>query len=121
MADIVTSNIEDQVFIKFLYRIHKYADSISESDYQFYLGFYEDAQAAVMHKARPFGYTDAQKAATLAEYSGTVVRVSDYLFSKDGSSGEISHTGNGVTRQYKSPDIPDEMLREVVPYCGVVE
>lgn len=106
----------DEVFLKFLRRIHKYSDSISESDYLFYHDFYEDAQTAVINKRRPYGATDDQKTEALTTFSNIVVRVADYLFSKDGAAGETSHTENGVTRQYGSADIPDSILQSVTPF-----
>ena len=41
------------------------------------------------------------------------------LISKMGAEGEITHTENGINRAYASSFIPSDMLRTVVPMCGV--
>lgn len=105
------------VFEKFLRRIKKPLESLKEEEIPYYKDFYEDAVNAVMNKMRPFGYTEEQKEEGITRYSDVVVRVADYLYSKDGASGETIHTTSGVKRQYGSADIPDEMLRSVTPYC----
>lgn len=107
----------DELLERFLRRIHKESGKLDDSEYRYYQDILEDAISAVMNKMRPFGYTEEQKVEGIKRYSDVVVRVADYIYSKDGASGETSHTANGVTRQYASGDIPAEMLRSVTPYC----
>lgn len=116
-TDVVNmEEVEDDLFKKFLRRIHKYSATLSKDDYLFYRDFYEDAQTAVMNKMRPYGYTEEQKQEGVAKYSDVIVRVADYLYSKDGAIGETAHTASGVTRQYGGADIPADMLRTVTPF-----
>ena len=43
-----------------------------------------------------------------------------YLLNKRGAEGETSHSENGITRTYENADIPDSMLEDVIPHCGLL-
>lgn len=46
--------------------------------------------------------------------------IAAYLLNKRGAEGEISHSENGITRTYENADVPDSMLADVTPHCGVI-
>ena len=46
--------------------------------------------------------------------------IANYLLSKRGAEGQLSHGENGITRTYESADVPDSMLSEITPHCGVL-
>lgn len=46
--------------------------------------------------------------------------IAAYLLNKRGAEGEISHSENGISRTYESADVPDSMLADITPHCGVV-
>ena len=46
--------------------------------------------------------------------------IATYLLNKRGAEGEVSHSENGVSRTYESADVPDSMMSEVIPHCGVL-
>ena len=46
--------------------------------------------------------------------------IAAYLLNKRGAEGETSHSENGISRSYESADVPESMLRDVIPFCGVV-
>ena len=50
-------------------------------------------------------------------YVSAQLKVSAYMLLIRGAEGQIQHIENGIHRNYGSSDIPEEMLREVVPYC----
>ena len=54
------------------------------------------------------------------KYAMTQVQIACYLLNKRGAEGEIQHIENGVHRNYGSSDIPDQMLKDVIPFCQVV-
>jgi galactokinase/mevalonate kinase-like predicted kinase len=116
LGEINLTEIEDETFKKFLRRIKKYSETMSESDYLYYHDFYEDAQSVVINKRRPYGATEEQKQEAITTFADVVVRIADYLFAKNGASGETSHTEAGATRQYASADIPEDMTRAVTPF-----
>ena len=53
------------------------------------------------------------------KYEVLQCRMTNFLLVKQGAEGEIQHTENGVTCIYGKADIPDDLLREVVPKAGV--
>ena len=46
--------------------------------------------------------------------------IAAYLLNKRGAEGQVAHSENGVSRSYESADVPESMLSEVVPFCGVI-
>ena len=45
--------------------------------------------------------------------------IATYLLNKRGAEGQTAHSENGVSRSYGSADVPESMLREIVPHVGV--
>ena len=54
------------------------------------------------------------------QYHYLQVEIAAYMLNKRGAEGQISHTENGVSRQYESADVPASMLKAITPYCGVI-
>lgn len=46
-------------------------------------------------------------------------RIANFMLVKQGAEGEIQHTENGVTCIYGQADIPEALMREIVPKVGV--
>ena len=46
------------------------------------------------------------------------VEIAQFLFNKRGAEGETSHNENGVSRSYENGDIPDSLMRGIVPFVG---
>ena len=42
------------------------------------------------------------------------------LMNKRGAEGQIGHSENGISRTDGDADVPESMLRGIVPYVGVV-
>jgi hypothetical protein len=53
-------------------------------------------------------------------YGGKQVEIAVYLYSKMGAEGQTAHSENGISRSYESADIPDSMLRDIVPLVKVI-
>ena len=53
-------------------------------------------------------------------YAMIQVNIAVYLLNKRGAEGEIQHIENGIHRNYGSSDVPDAMLKDVVPYCQAI-
>ena len=73
---------------------------------------------AVYHYADP--YKTTEKEIVLENYGGVQARAAAYYINKRGADGESSHTENGISRSYEKADLPDSLLREITPICGVV-
>lgn len=48
------------------------------------------------------------------------LNIAVYLLNKRGAEGEIQHIENGIHRNYGSSDIPDAMLKDVMPFCKTI-
>lgn len=46
--------------------------------------------------------------------------IAAYLLNKRGAEGETSHSENGINRTYESANVPESMLCDVTPVCGVI-
>lgn len=79
-----------------------------------YLAIAEDK---VLRKLYPFDNEDR----TLPErYHMTQVEIAAYLLNKRGAEGETAHSENGISRSYEDGDVPPSLLRDIIPYAGVV-
>jgi len=53
-------------------------------------------------------------------YATKQVEIAVYLYNKRGAEGQVSHSENGISRTYESADVPESLLRDIVPLVGVV-
>lgn len=53
-------------------------------------------------------------------YTIAQLNISVYMLNKRGAEGQIQHIENGIHRNYGSADVPDEMLRDIVPYAQAI-
>lgn len=49
------------------------------------------------------------------------LNIAVYMLNKRGAEGEIQHIENGIHRNYGSSDIPDSLLKDVMPHCKVIK
>lgn len=54
------------------------------------------------------------------KYASNVVEIAIYLLNKRGAEGETKHTEGEISREYESSSVPESMLKDVVPYVGVL-
>lgn len=71
----------------------------------------------ICRKAYPFDPTVTE---VPEQYSLLQVEIAVYLLNKRGAEGQTGHTENGISRSYESGDVPESMLRQIVPMCGVL-
>ena len=76
----------------------------------------DDAKNAILSRRFPYSpwpdevepcYTDLQ------------YRIALDLYNKQGAEGELIHKENGIDRTFESSWISEQLLSEVIPYCGV--
>ena len=68
---------------------------------------------------RAFPYDDTVMEVP-SRYGYLQCEIATYLLNKRGADGEIAHTENGISRTYENADVPESMLRDVIPTCGVI-
>lgn len=54
------------------------------------------------------------------KYNTLQCEIATYLLNKRGAEGETSHSENGISRSYENADIPESMLKSIIPYSGVI-
>lgn len=74
------------------------------------------AESRVRTRLYPF---DPYASEIPAVYQSTVLEIATYLYNRRGSEGELSHDEGDIKRTYAGASVPEEMLRGVVPFCGV--
>ncbi len=71
----------------------------------------------ILNRAYPYDDTVTE---VPRRYGYLQCEIATYLLNKRGAEGEVGHSENGISRSYESADVPDSMLRDVIPYCRVV-
>lgn len=75
------------------------------------------AGSKICRKAYPF---DSTVTTVPPQYDMLHVEITAYMLNKRGAEGESSHSENGISRQYEDGDIPPSLMRQIVPFVGVM-
>lgn len=81
--------------------------------------YLELAKQTILNRMYPFT-EDFGDMDVPAKYESVQLKVACYMYNRIGAEGEIQHIENGIHRNYGSADIPDGMLKEVVPFCKAI-
>lgn len=54
------------------------------------------------------------------KYVDNQLKIAAYLINKRGAEGQISHNENGISRSYESADVPESMLKGILPLCSAI-
>jgi hypothetical protein len=71
----------------------------------------------IINRAYPYDDTVSE---VPRRYGYLQCEIANYLLNRRGSEGQTVHNENGINRSYESADVPESMLSEVVPHCGVI-
>ena len=71
----------------------------------------------ILNRLYPF---DTSKTEIPDRYIRTQISIACYLLGKRGAEGETAHKENGIDRTYASADVPEDMLKDIIPLCGVM-
>ena len=71
----------------------------------------------IINRAYPYDDTVTE---VPRRYGVLQCEIATYLLNKRGAEGEVSHSENGISRTYENADVPDSMLSDVFPMCGVI-
>ncbi len=81
------------------------------------LTFLRIAGQKIIQKAYPFRHDVTE---VPPRYSLLQVEIALYMMNKRGAEGETYHGENGIFRTFGGAEIPDSMLKAVVPLAEVV-
>lgn len=93
-----------------------YGDSEEDAVFNAYLSI---AAGKIIERLYPFD-NDKTEDDIPAKYHTTQVNIANFLLGKRGAEGETKHSENGIERAYENGDVPESMLKDIVPHCGVV-
>lgn len=71
----------------------------------------------ILRRAYPYDDTVTE---VPEKYHALQCEIAAYLYDKIGAEGQVTHSENGIQRQYENADVPKSMMNVVVPMCGVV-
>ena len=71
----------------------------------------------IINRAYPYDETVTE---VPRRYGVLQCEIAQYLLNKRGAEGQTSHSENGVSRMYESADVPESLMREVIPHVEVL-
>lgn len=80
------------------------------------LSYLKIAGNKILTRAYPYDDTVTE---VPSRYGYLQCEIAAYLLNKRGAEGQLSHGENGISRTYESADVPESMLKEVIPRVGV--
>lgn len=80
------------------------------------LGYYLTiAGQKILDRLYPFDNTQTE---IPTRYTTKQVEIAQYLYLKRGAEGQTVHNENGINRTYESSDIPESLMKWIIPYVG---
>ena len=84
------------------------------------LSYLEQAKDVILNRMYPYMADEDYEGMTIPKrYEYKQIRIAAYLLNKRGAEGETQHIENGIHRNYKSSDVPEDMLWDVLPAVGI--
>lgn len=71
----------------------------------------------IINRAYPYDKTVTE---VPIRYGALQCEIAAYLLNKRGAEGQISHSENGISRTYENADVPESLMGNVIPHCGVI-
>lgn len=84
------------------------------------LSYLEQAKGVILNRMYPYlddGTFDELVIPKRYEYKQ--IQIAAYLLNKRGAEGETQHIENGIHRNYKNADVPNDMLWDIFPQVGI--
>lgn len=92
-----------------------------ESNTDIVSAFFDMSGNAIINRAYPFATEDELSEIEVpARYQNLQIEIAVFLLNKRGAEGETAHNENGINRSYENGNIPDSMLKQVVPFCKAI-
>jgi len=79
----------------------------------------DQAKAAILEKLYPFDI-DYDNDDLPDKYEQKQIKIAVYLYNKRGAEGEVSHSEGDISRGYESADVPESMLKGIIPFAKVI-
>ena len=81
------------------------------------ISYLKIAGEKIINRAYPYDdtVTDVPR-----RYGVLQCEIAQYLLNKRGAEGQTAHSENGISRTYENADVPESLMREVIPYVEVL-
>ena len=90
---------------------------ISDNSEDTLLTLYLDiAKQKILDRLYPF---DNTRLTVPARYELKLLEIAQYLYLKRGAEGQVTHNENGINRTYENADVPESLMRGIIPFCGL--
>lgn len=77
--------------------------------------YLEFAGQEIIRKAYPY---ENNITTVPPKYEHLQIEIAVFLLNKRGAEGQITHSENGIQRQYETGGIPKSLLSSITPHCG---
>lgn len=92
----------------------------SDEDDSILRSYLDQAKNVILNRMYPYGNDAEYEASDVPKrFEWKQIRIAAYFMNKRGAEGETQHIENGIHRNYKSSDVPEDMLWDVFPVVGV--
>ena len=81
------------------------------------LTYLKVAGSKIIQRAYPY---DDEVTEVPKRYGILQCEIALYLLNKRGAEGETSHSENGISRSYENADVPESLMGQITPHCGVI-
>lgn len=94
-------------------------DPVDDDDSTLF-SYLEQAKCVILNRMYPY-LDDAafDQLEVPKRYEYKQIRIAAYLLNKRGAEGEVQHIENGIHRNYKNADVPEDLLWDVFPQVGI--
>jgi hypothetical protein len=92
------------------------ADSENWSD-NVLISYLKIAGDKIINRAYPYDETVTE---VPRRYGVLQCEIANYLLNKRGAEGQTAHSENGINRTYESADVPESLMKEVIPHVEVL-
>lgn len=88
-----------------------------ETDETLLISYLVLAETKILNHLYPF---ETEERNLPHKYDSVHVELASHLISRIGMEGEIARTENGVVHEFQNGDVPDHILKKIIPYAGVL-
>ena len=83
------------------------------------LAYLDLAKGAILNRMYPYK-EDYTVMDVPDRFVNIQLKIACYMLNKRGAEGEIQHIENGIHRNYGDADIPEGMLKDIVPFAQAI-
>lgn len=92
----------------------------ADDDDSVLFSYLEQAKNVILTRMYPYMNDEEYDGMTVPKrYEYNQLRIAAFLLNKRGAEGQTQHIENGIHRNYNNADVPEEMMRGILPRVGI--